>query len=540
MMKNNQLLVFSVLLLIIIAFLFIPASAKQINSSGSTNNSTNSEINVTCKSCSEINSVASFPSQSENNSSESELLEIKESISKKGKKWHAENNSISKMPKEEFIKMLGAKKELTAISGSIQSQNETISGSYTTVPGTLDWRSTNGGDWTTPIRNQANCGSCWAFGTLGAVESRVKIIIGDPSLSPDYSEQELVSCAVTNGCNGAYMNSPFNYMLKTGVVNESIFRYTSGSGSVPACPGIINSPHQKITSWTTLSGKDNIKNALLKGPITATFDVYNDFRYYSGGVYEHSSGSYQGGHAVTMVGWGEDSNGTYWICKNSWGTGWGESGWFKIRSGDVAINDYLMEATPDLSSTSVAPTVTSITPASGITGTTVSVTNLAGTNFRSRATVKLQMIGQSDITASSVVISSSKKITCKFTIPSTVAAGNWDVVVTNSDGTTGMKAAGFSITTQPAPTVTSITPASGKRGTSLSITNLAGTNFRSGVTVKLQKIGQSDIIASNIVRYQSSKITCKFTIPSNAATGNWNMVVTNSDGTSGMKAFNIM
>ncbi len=177
------------------------------------------------------------------------------------------------------------------------------------------------------------------------------------------------------------------------------------------------------------------------------------------------------------------------------------------------------------------PTVTSITPDSGTIGTAVSITNLAGNNFRSRATVKLQKRGQSDITASSVVVVSPTNITCSFAIPATVATGNWDVVVTNSDGTSGTRNNGFRISTPPAPKVSSITPDSGTAGTAVSITNLAGNNFRSGATVRLHKNGQSDITASSVVVISPTKITGTFIIPATAATGNWDVVVMNSDGT---------
>jgi hypothetical protein len=169
----------------------------------------------------------------------------------------------------------------------------------------------------------------------------------------------------------------------------------------------------------------------------------------------------------------------------------------------------------------------------------VSVTNLAGTNFRSGATVTLEKSGQTRIIARSVVVASPTKITCKFAIPANASTGGWDVVVTNRDGTSGMKAAGFSITagTLPAaPTITGITPSTGKTGTTVSITNLAGTNFRSGATVKFQKIGQSDLVANSVVVSGSTKITGKLAIPPHASTGSWDVVVTNTDGTSGRKA----
>ena len=637
MLKNRIFAISCAVLLIFAALLLIPAAASQNyspfptinyesktsvpdihnlnNSEGITaDNPNTTEKNITCEPCNEINSIASFSSQSERDSSERELSDVKDSITRRGAKWRAENTSISRMPKDEFMRMLGANIIQTAIPGNTQTPTGTGNMSYSTLPGTLDWRNTNGKDWTTSIRNQAGCGSCWAFGTLGAVESRVKIMTGDASLSPDYSEQELVSCAASNGCYGAYMYQPFNYMQNTGVVEESVFPYTSGSGSIPACPGTINSAHHKITSWTTLSGEANIKNALSRGPITATFDVYDDFRYYSGGVYEYISGSKLGSHAVTMIGWGQDEKGTYWICKNSWGSAWGESGWFRIRSDNVAINNYLIEATPDVPSVPVALVVGFTgSPRSGnapldvqfndtSTGTGItaykwifsdsatefntkdlthtfttpgaynvrhSATNSAGTFWKNETGYILVTEAGAAPTFSSINPTSG---TTTGSIPVTIMGGNLygatavtfdgtsatgftvvngtsvtattpahtsgavSVVVTTPNGTaTGTGA--YTYTTGNSPAVSGITPGSGVAGTFIKTGFITGTNFRSGATFKLQKSGQSNIIPQTVSVYNSNVIVYSMlTIPAGVSNGNWDAVVTNSDGTSGMKA----
>ena len=175
------------------------------------------------------------------------------------------------------------------------------------------------------------------------------------------------------------------------------------------------------------------------------------------------------------------------------------------------------------------PNVTGITPNSGTNNGSVNITNLAGTNFRSGASVKLTM-GGTDIPGTSVVVASSTRITCTFNLTN-AATGQWNVVVTNADGQSGALNNGFTVR-YPAPTVTGITPSSGNHGTTVSITNLAGTNFRSGATVKLTRSGYNDIPATSVVVVSSIKITCSFVLPSNAATGRWNVVVTNPDNQS--------
>ena len=172
------------------------------------------------------------------------------------------------------------------------------------------------------------------------------------------------------------------------------------------------------------------------------------------------------------------------------------------------------------------PTVTSITPNSGTTGTIVDITDLAGTSFQIGATVKLTKTGETDIDGTSVNVESSTKITCTFDL-TTAAVGAWDVIVTNPDTQSGTLPGGFTVTYAP-PTVTSITPNASVAGI-VSITDLAGTNFQTGATVKLTKTGETDIDGTSVVVVSSTQITCTFDL-TDAAGGSWDLVVCNPDG----------
>jgi C1A family cysteine protease len=231
-----------------------------------------------------------------------------------------------------------------------------------------DWRDAtyNGqtGDWTTPIRNQGNCGSCYAFAPLGSIESLIKIKKGNVGYSVDLSEQFIVSCGMEwmgdyiQGCDGAYSPGPYNFITTYGTLPESCFPYESGSGSVPPCSDKCNNWETliiPIDGWHTVaSDTTSIKNALIQhGPLVAGMIVYDDFFGYSGGVYEHpGSDPDQMNHAVVIVGYDDAQN--CWICKNSWGTGWGEDGWFKIVYGDCKIGqeiiyfDYMPQTGPQV------------------------------------------------------------------------------------------------------------------------------------------------------------------------------------------------
>jgi hypothetical protein len=180
------------------------------------------------------------------------------------------------------------------------------------------------------------------------------------------------------------------------------------------------------------------------------------------------------------------------------------------------------------------PSVTGIDPSTGVQGSVVSITDLAGTNFVSGAEVILNRTGYADIPATGVSVISATRITCSINLAGT-ATGVWNVVVENPDGQRGTLSNGFTVI-NPAPTVTSIAPASAARGTTVSITNLAGTGFLSGATVKLTQTGQTDIPGTSVVVVSPAQITCDFAIPSGAATGSWDVVVTNPDSQEGSLA----
>jgi len=369
-----------------------------------------------------------------------EIEDVQSTIKAKNKKWKAAKTSVSDLPDEEFNKLLGVKPKSPVVSpegeeGSIDASAPSF-GTLQGLPPSLDWRN-NGGDFTTPIRNQRNCGSCWAFATLGTFESRMEIANNNPSLNPDYAEQDLVSCAGCGGCSGAEMDCPLNWILYHGAMNESCYPYVAKDTSCnPGCGRIY-----RITEWHRISPLYNeaaIKDALTRGPVIGTFAVYQDFSYYSGGIYEYTWGSLRGYHAIVVVGWGQDERGTYWICKNSWGTGWGEAGWFKIRSGNCGINNELYELTvPPV--VPPVPTANFIaTPARGIRPLAVQFTDLS-----SNSPVSWQW-NFGDGSANAI----TQNTTHTYSV-----AGNYTVTltVTNAYGSSTLQKTGYITVTEPPP-----------------------------------------------------------------------------------------
>lgn len=176
--------------------------------------------------------------------------------------------------------------------------------------------------------------------------------------------------------------------------------------------------------------------------------------------------------------------------------------------------------------------VTGIKPSSGAIGTTISITNLAGTGFQAGATVQLTRAGAASITATNVVVASKTRIKCDFAIPSDAVLGTYNVVVTNPGGTSAELTNGFTVTNPP-PTVSSISPSTGVTGTTVTITSLTGTGFMTGATVTLSGNGPIAYSAMNVVVSSSTTITCTIAL-TGAKTGTYNVVVTNTDGQLGV------
>jgi len=209
------------------------------------------------------------------------------------------------------------------------------------LPTHFDWRSSSGSNWMTSVKNQGGCGSCVAFAAVGATEGQLRIQANNPSWNVDLSEQHLFSCGRGTCSGGWWISSALNYLQQYGTPDEacSPYRAQSGSSSCSNSCADWQSRAFKISSWSwTASNPSAIQAALMNGPVVAGFTVYTDFFYYTGGIYRHTWGDLEGGHAIVIVGY--DSNERYWIVKNSWGAYWGESGYFRIGFGEADIEKY--------------------------------------------------------------------------------------------------------------------------------------------------------------------------------------------------------
>ncbi len=264
--------------------------------------------------------------------------DIEQAIRSKGASWQAADNWVTALSKEEFERLCGA----PLSQKSPRSKDQFSIPLATDLPAAFDWRDNNG-NWVTPPRDQSICGSCVIFTAVAQTEALLKIKRNDPLSDVDLSEQFLIS-SIEGSCeNGWNRGQVFNFMRDVGTPTEFCFPYTAND-TIPAAFACDNWQQQavKIPGWAYISKEeidiDLIKSAVYRHPVSVFMDVYADFSYYSGGVYEHVWGESIGGHGVLLVGWNDDEQS--WICKNSWGADWGNDGFFRIKwkEGNLGTN----------------------------------------------------------------------------------------------------------------------------------------------------------------------------------------------------------
>jgi len=230
-------------------------------------------------------------------------------------------NKFGDLTIAEFSKYyLGLKKEVTY-------EPKASSAPAAPLPAAWNW---NTKGKVTPIKDQQQCGSCWAFSTTGSTEG-CHAITKNKLVS--ISEQQLVDCSGSygnQGCNGGLMTQAMQYIIDNkGLDTESSYPYTAQDGSCAANPKNIGAT---LTGFTNVNAGDesDLQQKVYKGPTSIAIDAsQSSFQFYSSGVYfDPNCSSQQLDHGVLAVGWGVTSGSypKYWIVKNSWGTGWGQSG----------------------------------------------------------------------------------------------------------------------------------------------------------------------------------------------------------------------
>ncbi|KFM79809.1 Cathepsin L, partial [Stegodyphus mimosarum] len=235
-------------------------------------------------------------------------------------------NEYADLGHEEFVKTLNGFKGVR-----LNKSTSTFMPLFNiNLPDTVDWRQKG---LVTGVKNQGQCGSCWAFSTTGSLEGQHKKKTGK---LVSLSEQNLMDCSGPEGnmgCEGGLMDQAFEYIKKNkGIDTEQSYPYTAQDGTCH---------YKKASSGATCTGYIDVasgdESALQQavatiGPISVAIDASQEsFQLYQGGIYnEPACSSMFLDHGVLAVGYGSENGVDYWLVKNSWGTSWGENGYIKM------------------------------------------------------------------------------------------------------------------------------------------------------------------------------------------------------------------
>jgi len=277
--------------------------------------------------------------------------------------WTAgENKYFEKRSVEDVKKLLGWKPNGKKIGNTVTAVAKDIPTSFDS---TTAWPKcvTIG-----TIYDQAECGSCWAFGCVEAVSDRF-CIASNGAINYVLSFQDMVSCGPDDGCEGGDADDAWGYAQQTGLVTGTCYPYNIPTCApqdepclnfvaTPACQSTCNdtenwqqSLHFLSNTYDVDSGVSAMQTEIMtNGPVEVCFTVYSDFVTYKSGVYQYQTGDALGGHCVKMIGWGVENGTPYWLCNNSWTTYWGDNGQFKILRGadECGIEDDVVAGTPQV------------------------------------------------------------------------------------------------------------------------------------------------------------------------------------------------
>lgn len=222
------------------------------------------------------------------------------------------------------------------------------------LPTTWDWRYANGQNYVSWTKNQhipIYCGSCWAHGPTSSLSDRLNILKNNSFPRVTLSPQVIINCHAGGSCGGGNPAGVYNYAATYGIPDDTCQQYTAkdpqtascspiqqcmscfNTSVVSNCSAVTNPTRYKVSTWGSVYGVDNMKQEIYShGPIGCGVEVTPRFENYTEGVYEEWLPFYSINHEIAVVGWGLTNDGIeYWIGRNSWGSFWGEGGFFRIK-----------------------------------------------------------------------------------------------------------------------------------------------------------------------------------------------------------------
>ncbi|XP_053204871.1 cathepsin B-like [Panonychus citri] len=269
----------------------------------------------------------------------------------------------------QYIKKLnGTLKEPENLFNSTINETITITNEKINLPEHFDAREVwPNCDSIATIRDQGGCAACWAVNTVSIMSDRL-CIKSNGTINVQLSAEEVLTCChnCSNGCvNGGFAHKAFSYWIDHGIVTGGSYQgggclpYTiypctrQGDGPITCkqsnlirlstCRNECASGYNKNytddkyfgkNSYNLVGPKSIMLDIMTNGPVAARMKLYNDLYSYKSGIYQQTVNEDDGYHTVKLIGWGNDQGVDYWLAANSWGTYWGDKGFFKIKRGE--------------------------------------------------------------------------------------------------------------------------------------------------------------------------------------------------------------
>lgn len=238
---------------------------------------------------------------------------------------------FSDLTKEEF-----KAKYLTLRAPNSWCQPAKFLNNLEAAPASVDWREKGG---VSPVKDQGQCGSCWAFSTVGFLESQ-SLIKSQKAVT--YSEQQLVDCDQLGdqGCNGGLMQTALEYIQANGIESDKSYPYKAYDQTCKYNKSSVVATVSNVKCYENVNNETLQSYVATVGPLSIAVDA-SSFQSYSSGVLDCWGSSLN--HGVLLVGYTEST----WIIKNSWGKNWGEQGFIRVKNtagSNCGVGTYVVTA----------------------------------------------------------------------------------------------------------------------------------------------------------------------------------------------------
>lgn len=259
-------------------------------------------------------------------------VDIVKASNSKGQSYTLELNAFADQTPEDFAQSHGLPRvEINRSQWSGLPNLGTHRYGASALPSSVDWRDHGA---VTAVKNQHQCGACWAFSAIAAVEGAWSIATKGKQLLT-LSEQQVVDCGpFSPACKGGNSPGAWVYLHKAPLCTEGSYTYKAAQDTCHSDKCIVAIPLGGILGYKPVERNNEmaLMEAVAQQPVTVSIDADGTFQFYKSGVFASSCG-HQLDHSILAVGFGREGSQDYWLCKNSWGSSWGEGGFVRILRG---------------------------------------------------------------------------------------------------------------------------------------------------------------------------------------------------------------